>query len=282
MGEPIPADARTNILLVDDQDSNLLALESVLKDLDQNLVLARSGREALRQLLDMDFAVILLDVHMPEMDGLETALLIRRRERSRHTPILFLTAEDRGDSGAVKGYEAGAVDYIFKPFVPEILRWKVRVFVELARKAALMKRQVVLESKNTELEAAKERAERESRFKSQFLASMSHELRTPLNAIIGFSELLEQQVVGPLTPKQANVRSERAPRRSAFPRARERRPRPREDQLGALRALAGLDLSLGDRRERAASRRGPLGEAQDRAPDSIRIFCPRSGSTRSA
>ena len=203
MSDPIPADARTNILLVDDQTSNLLALEAVLKELDQNLVLASSGREALRHLLSMDFAVILLDVNMPEMDGLETALLIRRRERSRDTPILFLTAEDRGSSGVVKGYEAGAVDYIFKPFVPDVLRWKVRVFVELARKAALVRRQVVLESKNAELEAAKERAERESRFKSQFLASMSHELRTPLSAIIGFSELLEQQGVGPLTTKQA-------------------------------------------------------------------------------
>ncbi|HEX9160312.1 MAG TPA: response regulator, partial [Thermoanaerobaculia bacterium] len=130
-----------NILLVDDQPSNLLALESILDELDQNLVRAHSGRAALRHLLETDFAVILLDVQMPEMDGFETAALIREREKSRDTPIIFLTALSRSETNVFRGYELGAVDYIFKPFHPEILRSKVNVFVELFRKREAVKGQ---------------------------------------------------------------------------------------------------------------------------------------------
>src|SRR3954451_14710974 len=107
-----PSDHRVNILLVDDQPANLVALEAMLEDLGQNLVRAESGREALKRLLSDDFAVILLDVKMPEMDGFETAELIRQRARSRHTPILFLTAGDTTQTQAVRGYAVGAVDYL--------------------------------------------------------------------------------------------------------------------------------------------------------------------------
>src|SRR5579872_3901122 len=123
---------KINILLVDDHPENLLALEAVLSDPGRNLVRATSGQEALRHLLQDDFAVILLDVQMPMLNGFDTARLIRARERSRHTPIIFLTAINKTEMHVGRGYSLGAVDYIFKPFDPEVLKTKVGVFVELA------------------------------------------------------------------------------------------------------------------------------------------------------
>lgn len=152
---PTPAtDDRVNILLVDDQPNNVLALESILADMGQNLVTANSGKAALRHLLDQEFAVILLDVQMPELDGFETAQLIRQRDKSRDTPIIFLTALSRSETNVFRGYELGAVDYIFKPFHPEILRSKVNVFVQLFRQREAIKRQaqeLVRLSKQNEL-----------------------------------------------------------------------------------------------------------------------------------
>src|SRR5271170_5189005 len=137
--QPLVQD-RVKILLVDDSPENLVSLEATLDGLGQELVLARSGMEALRHLLDHDFAAVLLDVKMPEMDGFQTAELIRARRRSRHTPILFLTAY-KSDEHLFRGYDLGAVDFLFKPIVPEILRSKVGVFVELSRNTALLERQ---------------------------------------------------------------------------------------------------------------------------------------------
>lgn len=134
-------DEKVNILLVDDQPNNLLALESILADMGENLVTADSGTRALRSLLGTEFAVILLDVQMPDLDGFETASLIRQRDKSRDTPIIFLTALSRSETNVFRGYELGAVDYIFKPFHPEILRSKVKVFVELFRKREAIRRQ---------------------------------------------------------------------------------------------------------------------------------------------
>ena len=136
--------SRVNLLLVDDQPSNLLALEEVLKTLDVNVIKARSGVEALRSLLSEDFALILMDVKMPAMDGFETAALIRQRRRSQHTPIIFLTAYESDDLQMFKGYSLGAVDYIRKPIVPEILRSKAAVFVDMFRKTDEVKRQAEL------------------------------------------------------------------------------------------------------------------------------------------
>ena len=132
---------KVKILLVDDQPNNLLALEAVLTDPKYSLVKAHSGQEALRHLLREDFALILLDVMMPGMDGFETAELIRRRERTRYTPIIFVTAIGRSDAHVARGYSAGAVDYLFKPLVPEILKSKVAAFVELFEKNEEVKRQ---------------------------------------------------------------------------------------------------------------------------------------------
>jgi signal transduction histidine kinase len=128
-----------DILLVDDHGDNLVALEAILRDLHQNVVKVESGKEALRQLLMRDFAVILLDVNMPIMDGFETAALIRGRTRSENTPIIFITAHG-DETHVVRGYSLGAVDYILTPVVPEVLRAKVSVFVELFRKTAEVRR----------------------------------------------------------------------------------------------------------------------------------------------
>src|SRR5438128_5050672 len=142
-----------NILLVDDRLENLLALEATLGYLDTNLVKANSGREALKLLLDHDFALILMDVHMPNLDGFETAALIRQREKLQNVPIIFLTAMNKSEGQVFRGYSLGAVDYIFKPFEPEILKAKVAVFIELFKKTEEIKRQAeLLLVKNRELD----------------------------------------------------------------------------------------------------------------------------------
>ncbi|MEH2280577.1 MAG: response regulator [Nostoc sp.] len=149
---------KVNILLVDDKLENLLALEAILEKLGENLVRATSGEEALRCLLHQDFAVILLDVQMPGMDGFETATLIRNRGRSRHTPIIFLTAFSTSDQMLFKGYALGAVDYLLKPLDPNILTSKVTVFVELFKKTEAVKQQAAqLVAVNTELRQSEER-----------------------------------------------------------------------------------------------------------------------------
>src|SRR6266576_154285 len=146
MGQESIAERRMKILLVDDTPENLVSLEAALGGLDEELVLANSGKEALRHLLNDDFAAILLDVRMPEMDGFETAELIRSRPRSRQVPILFLTGY-RNEEHLFRGYDLGAVDFLFKPIVPEILRSKVAVFVELSRSAQRQRRQAEILAK---------------------------------------------------------------------------------------------------------------------------------------
>ena len=129
------------VLLVDDRRDNLLALEAILQGLPVQAVAVESGEAALKQLLVDDFAVILLDAQMPNMDGFETASHIKRRERTRHVPILFLTAADRDAQLALRGYAVGAVDYLTKPFDPWVLRAKVSIFVELWTKTQQLKAQ---------------------------------------------------------------------------------------------------------------------------------------------
>src|SRR5688572_19299 len=131
---------KVNILVVDDVPEKLLTIEAILEELGQNVVCVGSGREALRRLLVEDFAVILLDVNMPDMDGFETAALIRERKRSESTPIIFVTAFS-DETHAFQGFSLGAVDYILTPVVPTILRAKVSVFVELYQKTQLVQRQ---------------------------------------------------------------------------------------------------------------------------------------------
>jgi CheY-like chemotaxis protein len=132
---------RAKALLVDDRRDNLMALEAILQGLPVQPVAVESGEAALKQLLVDDFAVILLDAQMPNMDGFETASHIKRRERTRHVPILFLTAADRDAQLALRGYAVGAVDYLTKPFDPWVLRAKVSIFVELWTKTQQLKMQ---------------------------------------------------------------------------------------------------------------------------------------------
>jgi len=129
-------EAKVNILLVDDSPESLTALEATLARLGQNMIKAHSGEEALKCLLKDEFAVILLDVRMPGMDGFETATLIQQREKSRHTPIIFLTGVSVDENHVFEGYSLGAVDYMLKPLIPEIVRAKVSVFIELFRQRA--------------------------------------------------------------------------------------------------------------------------------------------------
>jgi two-component system, sensor histidine kinase and response regulator len=195
-----------NILLVDDQPANLVALEAMLQGLGQNLIKAESGREALKWLLTHEFAVVLLDVKMPDMDGFETATLIRQRDKSRHTPIIFLTAADKSQEQAVRGYAVGAVDYLVKPVVPEFVRSKVAVFVELAKKSELLRRQAELlqasELEARELAEAQAELVRDLEHKNRELESfsyaVSHDLRAPLRRIDSFSRAVQESQGGRL------------------------------------------------------------------------------------
>jgi len=162
-------DDRINILIVDDAPDKLLALQTVLEDLGQNIVTANSGTEALRHLLRDDFAVILLDVNMPGMDGFETAQMIRSRKATSRVPIIFVTSFSTADTEVFRGYALGAVDYIFTPVVPEVLRSKVSVFIDLSKQTKEIKRQGEMlrklqeERHQRQLDEAVERIEWETR-----------------------------------------------------------------------------------------------------------------------
>jgi signal transduction histidine kinase len=223
-------DERVKILLVDDRAENLLALEAILEPIGQLLIRANSGPEALKKVLETEFAAILLDVQMPGMNGFEVAEIIKSREKSRTIPIIFLSAISKEDAYVFKGYSMGAVDYVFKPFNPDVLRSKVAVFVdlylkqrEIQRQGDLLresqKRELELEHRTSLLEAEARSAAKLSQMndelhrrqvaleqamgaRNRFYASMSHELRTPINAVIGYSTLMLDNIYGPLNAKQ--------------------------------------------------------------------------------
>ena len=175
---PGAAAPRASILLVDDDPRNLLALQELLGDLGHHLVPARSGAEALRQSLQRDFALILLDVLMPDMDGFEVAKLIRERERTRHTPIIFLTGAYEDSPSMFRGYEAGAVDYIIKPLNPEVLKSKIAVFIELYRKSAVLTREI---AERKQAEEQLRQSEERLRALTARLQSVREEERTTIS-----------------------------------------------------------------------------------------------------
>jgi two-component system, sensor histidine kinase and response regulator len=206
------SDQTVNVLIVDDRPENLLALEAMLESPKLNIIKATSGNEALGLVLEREMAVVLLDVQMPDMDGFEAAELMRGSERTKHIPIIFVTAINKEQDYVFKGYESGAVDYLFKPLDPDILVSKVGVFVDLYQqrraaeaarheaeqsRTALQEAQERAEGLNLRLEAAAvhafelaQEAELASTAKSEFLANMSHEIRTPMNGVIGMTGLL--------------------------------------------------------------------------------------------
>ena len=156
---------KANILIVDDHPDGLESLEIVLSELEETIVRASSGQEALARALGREFAVILLDVRMPEMDGFETARYLSSRPKTRHTPIIFVTGLDESALNIERGYQVGAVDCLFKPYLPEVLRSKVRFFLDLYRKSAALeeaKRSLELEmSVRKRAEAERNRAQAE-------------------------------------------------------------------------------------------------------------------------
>lgn len=192
---------KTKILLVDDVPENLIALEAILEKLDLHIVKATSGSEALRYVLEHEFAMILLDIHMPGMNGLETAKLIRMRESSKNTPIIFLTAYQTGDMEVLQAYSVGGIDFLLKPIIPEVLLYKVEVLINLFNhnrilaahtqqleevNVELAQQLKTIQQLNTQLEDANEQLE-------AFVYSTTHDLRAPLRIIQTFGKILQEK-----------------------------------------------------------------------------------------
>lgn len=194
---PLPAlppedNHKVNILMVDDTPENLIALEAVLSELGQTIVKARSGEEALRCMLKQDFAVILLDVNMPGLNGFETAALIRQRKSSEHIPIIFVSAISTSETHLFKGYSLGAVDYIFTPVVPDVLKSKVSVFVELLKKTEQAKRQAEQLRLIEEREHRRRLQEAAQRIEIQTKQNRFFTLAVDMLAIAGFDGVLRE------------------------------------------------------------------------------------------
>jgi signal transduction histidine kinase len=212
-----------DILVVDDNDTNLVAIEAALLPLGRKLVLARSGVEALARLLEQDFALIILDVAMPGMDGFETARLVRSRARNRATPIIFITGLSWQDDAILKGYELGAFDFLMKPIRAEVLRAKATVFIELQQRtqelrdkaeqlreeqARAHERELTMQRKRFEADALERQVQQMAeidRRKDEFLAILAHELRNPLQPLQTAVELMANNAEAPVPERVRNI-----------------------------------------------------------------------------
>ena len=191
------ADSVADLLIVDDLPENLLALEALIREPDRRVLQARTAEAALSLMLDHEFALAILNVQMPGTNGFELAELMRGKERTRHIPIVFVSAAGRGHNHALKGYQSGAVDFLHKPLDPQAVRSKVHVFVDLHHQRHQAKRQmadlqharVEQEALLCELQATQERLQRAVRVRDDFMSMVSHELRTPLNTLSLESQL---------------------------------------------------------------------------------------------
>lgn len=197
------------ILLVDDREDNLLSIEAILERHEYVFTKANSGRQALKVLLkEQDFTLILMDVQMPDLNGFETAALIYERDKLKHIPIIFITAHDYGDENVYKGYQTGAVDYIYKPINPELLRAKVSVFVDLHRKTHLLliqeqkliavnnELEARVKQRTKELETANGELKRINADLDSFVYATSHDLRSPLASLDGLFHVLTKKLEG--------------------------------------------------------------------------------------
>ncbi len=197
---------RPKILIVDDLIENLISLEAILEDFDIEIIRAYSGEEALKISMKEEFALVILDVQMPGMNGYETLEMMRQRKKTKYLPVIFVSAIHQSDLHIIKGIETGAVDFIPKPVIPDILRGKVRVFLDLyLQRVKLDHLLAEMEEANLNLKVAKDKAEEATRTKSMFLANMSHEIRTPLNGVIGISKLLKKSVLDPEQQELVNI-----------------------------------------------------------------------------
>jgi two-component system cell cycle response regulator len=191
---------KVNVLLVDDRTENLIALEALLERPDIRIVKAESGNKALGLMLEFNFALVLLDVQMPEMDGFEVAELMRGKEKTREIPIIFITAINKEEKYVFQGYEKGAVDYLFKPIDPDILRSKVNVFLELHRKKVELEKLlneknnyiVELHQLNTRIQEQQKELLEKEKLQSilEMAVTISHEFSQPLSVIIGYTDML--------------------------------------------------------------------------------------------
>lgn len=203
---------RIHILIVDDKEANLMALETILRNPDWSLIKARSGNEALGYLLDYDFACILLDVKMPDMDGFELARVIRGDDRTKYLPMLFVSGHSKGENDVALGYELGAVDYLMKPLDAAIVKSKVNVFVELHKRGRLLKEaneqlrkthellETRVQERTAELSAANDALLRSNRELEQFSYISAHDLQEPLRMVRIHIQLLEEHINDRLDP----------------------------------------------------------------------------------
>ncbi|NIM13426.1 MAG: response regulator [Candidatus Aminicenantes bacterium] len=208
---------KVNILIVDDRKENLLALEALLESPDLRIIKAESGNQALGLMLEFNFALILLDVQMPEMDGFEVAELMRRKEKTRNIPIIFITAIIKEEKYVFKGYEKGAVDYLFKPINPNVLKSKVNVFLELHRRKMELERLInekneyILELHQLNKKIQEQQKELLEKEKLQSILEMavtiSHEFSQPLSVIIGYADMLlnTMEKNDPMYPKLKKI-----------------------------------------------------------------------------
>ena len=209
-----------NILIVDDRPENLLALEAIMEPMECGIIKAGSGHEALEKVFNNNIGLIILDVQMPEMDGFETAKLIRGIKKTSKIPIIFITANNLNQQYVFKAYESGGIDYLTKPIDPYLLKHKIRVFLKLFeyeteledKLEELQKKNVEMEELNrqineyaAQLEIKTIEAENANKTKSIFLANISHEIRTPMNAILGFTDILYEDEFDPVKKKKLEI-----------------------------------------------------------------------------